>query len=141
MRPHFFFYHELYLARFTSAYLSSADGEVLRLNPIFLHPQDHFSLTMPAVQPPATVLVTGVSGFTGIWIARALLEHQYVVRGTVRSEKKAAYVAELFKSHGERFKPVVLPDISEVSIPSLVVTETCETCGLLILEYSLARCV
>ncbi|KAI0673122.1 NAD-P-binding protein [Trametes maxima] len=68
---------------------------------------------MPAVQPPATVLVTGVSGFSGAWIARALLENGYAVRGTVRSETKAAYVAGLFKAHGDRFTSVLIPDISK----------------------------
>ncbi|KAI0651165.1 NAD-P-binding protein [Trametes meyenii] len=68
---------------------------------------------MPAVQPPATVLVTGVSGFSGAWIARALLENGYAVRGTVRSETKGAYVAGLFKAHGDRFASVIVPDISK----------------------------
>ncbi len=69
---------------------------------------------MPSVQPPATVLVTGVSGFSGIWIARALLESGYAVRGTVRSEAKAAHVATVFKEHGDSFKTVIVPDISKV---------------------------
>ena len=73
---------------------------------------------MPAVQPPATVLVTGVSGFSGAWIARALLEDGFTVHGTVRSEKKAAHVVDLFKSHGDRFQPVIVPDISQVRMPS-----------------------
>ncbi|TBU42030.1 NAD(P)-binding protein [Dichomitus squalens] len=68
---------------------------------------------MPAVPPPATVFVTGVSGFSGAWIARALLENGYAVRGTVRSEEKAAYVADLFKIHGDRFESVIVPDIAK----------------------------
>ncbi|KAL1948482.1 hypothetical protein VTO73DRAFT_12557 [Trametes versicolor] len=68
---------------------------------------------MPSVPPPATVLVTGVSGFSGIWIARALLESGYAVRGTVRSEAKAAHVATIFKEHGDSFKTVIVPDISK----------------------------
>lgn len=71
---------------------------------------------MPAVQPPATVLVTGVTGFSGVWIARALLENGYAVRGTFRSEQKAAHVAALFKAHGDRFTTVVVPDIARVGI-------------------------
>ncbi|KAI0356913.1 NAD(P)-binding protein [Trametes cingulata] len=62
---------------------------------------------MPAVQPPASVLVTGVSGFSGAWIARALLQNGYAVRGTVRSEAKAKYVSELFKEFGDKFKAVI----------------------------------
>ncbi|EKM52345.1 uncharacterized protein PHACADRAFT_30874 [Phanerochaete carnosa HHB-10118-sp] len=68
---------------------------------------------MPAIQPPATVLVTGVSGFNGSWIARAVLEAGYVVRGTVRSDHKGQYLAMLFKSHGSRFSYRVIPDASK----------------------------
>ncbi|KAI0752577.1 NAD-P-binding protein [Daedaleopsis nitida] len=81
---------------------------------------------MPAVQPPATVLVTGVSGFSGIWIARALLEDGFAVRGTVRSENKDAYVADLFKDHGGRFKPVIVPDISKSDAYDSVIDDSIE---------------
>lgn len=69
---------------------------------------------MPAVHAPATILVTGASGFSGSWIARAFLEAGYSVRGAVRSESKGQYLVELFKTHGDRFKPVVVEDISKV---------------------------
>lgn len=70
---------------------------------------------MPAVLPgSSTVLVTGVSGFTGIWIARALLEAGYNVHGTVRSASKAQYLNELFKPHGDKFKTVIIEDTSKV---------------------------
>ncbi|KAJ8469828.1 hypothetical protein ONZ51_g8736 [Trametes cubensis] len=49
---------------------------------------------MPTAPPPGNVLVTGVSGFSGIWIAHALLANGYHVRGTVRNPKKGAHVAE-----------------------------------------------
>ncbi|KAI0634229.1 NAD-P-binding protein [Trametes polyzona] len=68
---------------------------------------------MPAVLPPGRVLVTGVSGFSGIWIARALLAEGYHVRGTVRNHKKGAHVHEVFKEHGDNFKTVIVPDISK----------------------------
>ncbi|KAI9063794.1 NAD-P-binding protein [Trametes sanguinea] len=68
---------------------------------------------MPAVLPPGTVLVTGVSGFSGIWIAQALLANGYHVRGTVRNHEKGAHVAEVFKEHAERFSTVIVPDISK----------------------------
>lgn len=68
---------------------------------------------MPAVHAPATVLVTGASGFSGSWIARAFLEAGYSVRGAVRSESKGQYLVELFKTHGDRFKPVIVEDISK----------------------------
>ncbi|TBU37985.1 hypothetical protein BD309DRAFT_972795 [Dichomitus squalens] len=67
---------------------------------------------MPAVPSPATIFVTGVSGFSGAWIARALLGNGYAVRCTVRSEK-AAYIADLFKVHGDRFESVIVPDIAK----------------------------
>jgi dihydroflavonol-4-reductase len=41
-----------------------------------------------------TILVTGASGFVGKWVVRDLLEAGYRVRGTVRSEAKAAQVRE-----------------------------------------------
>ncbi|KAK7685061.1 hypothetical protein QCA50_011898 [Cerrena zonata] len=69
---------------------------------------------MPAVLPgSSTVLVTGVSGFTGIWIARALLEAGYNVHGTVRSASKAQYLKDLFKPHGDKFKSVIIEDTSK----------------------------
>ncbi|KAI0325692.1 NAD-P-binding protein [Cubamyces sp. BRFM 1775] len=68
---------------------------------------------MPAVLPPGKVLVTGVSGFSGIWIAHALLANGYHVRGTVRNPEKGAYVAHVFKNHGDRFEIVIVPDISK----------------------------
>ncbi|OSD00099.1 NAD-P-binding protein [Trametes coccinea BRFM310] len=68
---------------------------------------------MPSVLPPGNVLVTGVSGFSGIWIARALLENGHHVRGTVRNHRKGAHVSELFNGHGDRFKTVIVPDISK----------------------------
>jgi dihydroflavonol-4-reductase len=41
-----------------------------------------------------TILVTGASGFVGKWVVRDLLEAGYRVRGTVRTEAKAAQVRE-----------------------------------------------
>lgn len=80
------------------------------------NPPSHYD-AMPAVQPPATVLVTGVSGFSGIWIARALLADGYSVRGTVRSEKKAMDVSDRLKAYA-RFTPIIVPDISHACIYS-----------------------
>jgi len=37
---------------------------------------------MPAVTPPAKVLVTGASGFIAVWVVKALLEKGYKVVGT-----------------------------------------------------------
>jgi dihydroflavonol-4-reductase len=41
-----------------------------------------------------TILVTGASGFVGKWVVRDLLDAGYRVRGTVRSDAKAAQVRE-----------------------------------------------
>ena len=70
--------------------------------------------TMPTVLPPAVVLVIGSSGFTGTWITRALLEAGYTVDGTVRSWDKAQYLTNLLKEYGDRFRPVIVEDISKV---------------------------
>lgn len=52
---------------------------------------------MPAIQAPATVLVTGANGFIAAWIVKYLLENGYSVRGTVRNKEKAAYFTTLYK--------------------------------------------
>ncbi|KAH7096848.1 hypothetical protein BKA62DRAFT_675564 [Auriculariales sp. MPI-PUGE-AT-0066] len=44
---------------------------------------------MPTITPPATVLITAASSFTGVHAATALLARGYRVRGTVRSAAKA----------------------------------------------------
>lgn len=62
------------------------------------------------------MLVTGVNGYVGIWVARVLLEKGYAVRGTVRSEGKAQHIRQLFKPYSERFEMVVVPDITKVTL-------------------------
>ncbi|KAJ3205953.1 hypothetical protein HDU83_004134 [Entophlyctis luteolus] len=59
--------------------------------------------------PQSLVLVSGVSGFVGSHVARALLDAGFAVRGTVRSAAKGAQSAEAFAS--ENFSFVVVPDI------------------------------
>jgi nucleoside-diphosphate-sugar epimerase len=49
---------------------------------------------------PATVLVTGASGFIGLWCVRKLLEAGYRVRGTVRSLSRADSLREVLTGHG-----------------------------------------
>ncbi|KAK0232517.1 D-lactaldehyde dehydrogenase [Armillaria fumosa] len=67
---------------------------------------------MPALQQNsnAKILVTGVNGYIGSWIARTLLERGVAVRGTVRNEKKGKYVKELFSPY-EKFQLVEVSDI------------------------------
>lgn len=70
---------------------------------------------MPAVPSESKVLVTGVNGFIGIWIARDLLERGHSVRGTVRDEKKAGHLYKVFSGFGDKFEAVVVNDITQVS--------------------------
>jgi uncharacterized protein YbjT (DUF2867 family) len=76
---------------------------------------------MPSVLPPAKVLVSGASGYIATWVVRTLLEQGYAVRGTVRSEEKGRYLREAFKSYGNKFELVIVPDIAKV----LIVLFTC----------------
>ena len=72
--------------------------------------------SMPAVQPPAKVLVTGVNGYIAAWLCRLLLEEGYSVRGTVRSASKGVFLQKLFEGYGERFEIVVVQDITKVCL-------------------------
>ncbi|KDQ17916.1 hypothetical protein BOTBODRAFT_171618 [Botryobasidium botryosum FD-172 SS1] len=67
---------------------------------------------MPVIQPPATVLVTGASGFVGAWVIKALLGEGFNVRGTVRSAPKGDYLAKLFESYGDAFSYVIVADMT-----------------------------
>ncbi|KAG9041793.1 methylglyoxal reductase (NADPH-dependent) gre2 [Tulasnella sp. UAMH 9824] len=67
---------------------------------------------MPAVPPPAKVLVTGASGFIAAWVVKILLEKGYAVV-LVRSDSKGKYLQNLFKDHGDRFSYVVVEDIAK----------------------------
>ncbi|KAG8702659.1 methylglyoxal reductase (NADPH-dependent) gre2 [Ceratobasidium sp. 395] len=66
---------------------------------------------MPAIKAPATVLVTGASGFIAIWVCKAFLEAGYTVRGTVRSASKGNYLVDLLKS--DKFSYVIVEDIAK----------------------------
>ncbi|KAG8712620.1 methylglyoxal reductase (NADPH-dependent) gre2 [Ceratobasidium sp. 394] len=66
---------------------------------------------MPAIKAPATVLVTGASGFIAVWVCKTFLEAGYTVRGTVRSASKGDYLVDLFKS--DKFSYVIVEDIAK----------------------------
>ncbi|KAG8720487.1 methylglyoxal reductase (NADPH-dependent) gre2 [Ceratobasidium sp. 395] len=68
---------------------------------------------MPSIKAPATVLVTGASGFIAVWICQTLLDAGYTVRGTVRSTSKGDYLSNLFKLYGDRFQYVIVGDMTE----------------------------
>ncbi|KZV66765.1 NAD-P-binding protein [Peniophora sp. CONT] len=68
---------------------------------------------MPAVPPPAKVLVTGANGYIAAWLVRLLLEDGYSVRGTVRSAAKGAFLQKLFAGFGDKFEIAVVEDITK----------------------------
>ncbi|KAI0319986.1 NAD-P-binding protein [Amylostereum chailletii] len=68
---------------------------------------------MSPVNAPAKVLVSGVNGYLGVWVARKLLEADYSVRGTVRSVAKSGdHLNNLFASYGDKWELVEVPDIT-----------------------------
>ena len=67
---------------------------------------------MPAISS-GKVLVTGANGYIAAWVVQDLLEHGFSVRGTVRSESKAAYLRDYFKAHGDRFEIAIVEDIAK----------------------------
>lgn len=71
---------------------------------------------MPASPPPSKVLVTGANGFIAVFVVKLLLERGYVVRGTIRSEDKAAHLKEVFGSYVQdgKLELAVVEDITKV---------------------------
>ncbi len=70
---------------------------------------------MPAISS-GKVLVTGANGFIAVWVVKTLLEQGFAVRGTVRSESKAAHLRETFASYGDKLEIVIVEDITKVRI-------------------------
>ncbi|KAK7056929.1 hypothetical protein VNI00_002647 [Paramarasmius palmivorus] len=75
-------------------------------------------LEMPIVQAgsKAKILVTGVSGYVAVWVARVLLDRGHDVVGTVRSDAKGKEVAAVFDKLGYpngRFRWVIVEDIAQ----------------------------
>ena len=68
---------------------------------------------MPAITS-GKILVTGANGFIAVWVVKSLLERGYAVRGTVRTESKAAHLKQLFASYGDKLEIVVVEDITKV---------------------------
>ncbi|KAI9058000.1 NAD(P)-binding protein [Trametes sanguinea] len=67
---------------------------------------------MPVVTS-GKVLLTGANGYIAVWIVKTLLDAGYAVRGTVRSERKATHLRNLFSSAGDRFEVVIIEDIAK----------------------------
>ena len=70
---------------------------------------------MPAVSAPAKVLVSGVNGYVGAWVAQAFLSEGYSVRGTVRSiERSGQHLYNTFEKYGDKFELAIVADITQV---------------------------
>jgi nucleoside-diphosphate-sugar epimerase len=64
------------------------------------------------IPPGGLVLITGANGFIGSHIVKGLLKQGYAVRGTVRSEDKAAWIKEAMAESkpSATFETVLVPD-------------------------------
>jgi nucleoside-diphosphate-sugar epimerase len=73
------------------------------------------SLTNPRLPKGSTILVTGVTGYIGSWVAHDALALGYKVRGAVRSLEKAEWLQTHFdNAFGEgQYSQVLLPDVSD----------------------------
>lgn len=72
---------------------------------------------MPSVTDSnAVVLVTGSTGFLGVWIVEALLRRGYSVRASVRTEAKGRHLLEVFISYGDKVHLCLVDDIATVDL-------------------------
>lgn len=75
---------------------------------------------MPAIRPPARVLVTGANGYIASWIVLTLLQRGYTVRGTVRTTEKGECLKQSMVKRApieaSKFEYVVVSDICEASM-------------------------
>ena len=71
---------------------------------------------MPAISKGSKVLVSGANGYIAMWVVRTLLEHGYLVRGTVRTLEKGQFMTDYFQKlgFGTSFEFVVIEDIIKV---------------------------
>ncbi|KAI0320496.1 hypothetical protein OF83DRAFT_1027405, partial [Amylostereum chailletii] len=68
---------------------------------------------MSPVPAPATVLISGINGYLGMWTVRKYLEAGYTVRGQVRSVAKSGkYIKDTFASYGDKLELVEVADIT-----------------------------
>jgi nucleoside-diphosphate-sugar epimerase len=74
------------------------------------------NFTNPRLPPGSTVLVTGVTGYIGAWVAHEALSLGYKVRGAVRSLPKASWLQAHFDaSFPGQYAQVPLPDVTDKS--------------------------
>ena len=70
---------------------------------------------MPIVSAPAKVLVSGVNGYVGAWVAQAFLSEGYSVRGTVRSiGRSGQHLRKTFEKYEDKFE---LVEVKEIASP------------------------
>ncbi|KAH7411741.1 hypothetical protein DE146DRAFT_674224 [Phaeosphaeria sp. MPI-PUGE-AT-0046c] len=73
------------------------------------------ALANPRLPKGSTILVTGVTGYIGAWVAEEALAMGYKVRGGVRSIEKAAWLQSHFdKSFPGQYSQVELADVSDI---------------------------
>lgn len=84
------------------------------LNPFLI--VDFWIDSMPTISKGDKVLITGANGYIAMWTTRLFLEQGYSVRGTLRSEKKANFLKDYFRSLGidSLFETVIVEDIVKV---------------------------
>lgn len=73
---------------------------------------------MPAVDTNSNkkVVVTGANGLLAMWVVRVLLDQDFAVRGTVRTEDKGSKMKQFFSTYGDKFEWIVVKDITVVRI-------------------------
>ena len=74
---------------------------------------------MPSISS-GKILVSGASGFIAAWVVKKFLEAGFTVRGTVRSQLKGKYLADLFSKYGDKFEFVIVEDIEKVQYPFII---------------------
>jgi nucleoside-diphosphate-sugar epimerase len=81
-----------------------------------------------AIQPGATIFVTGANGLIGSHVIDQLLKMGYNVRGAVRSVEKCQWLADYFrgKSEGVELELVQVPDMTaEGCYDEAVIGQSC----------------
>ncbi|KAF8343828.1 NAD(P)-binding protein [Cantharellus anzutake] len=69
---------------------------------------------MTAIKLPATILVSGASGFIAAWVVKSILQRGFSVIGTVRSTLKGEYLKNLFeREFPGKFSYVIVEDIGK----------------------------
>jgi nucleoside-diphosphate-sugar epimerase len=70
-------------------------------------------MTDVAIQPGATIFVTGVNGLIGSYIVDALLKKGYHVRGAVRDVEKSSWLLAHFNGKQDaKLELVCVPDMT-----------------------------